>query len=83
MTSEIISDLTGEEKIFLLPPSCLQVYHLLQNQTLTFSEIYKRINFSDRTIREALKTLQNLDLVEKIPMLTDMRKSYFIAKITA
>ena len=83
MTSEVISNLTGEEKIFLLPPSCLQVFHLLQNQKLTFSEIDQKVNFSDRTIREALKTLQSLDLIEKIPMLTDMRKSYYIARINA
>ena len=82
MTSEIISNLTGEEKLFLLSPSCLQVLHLIQNQMLTFSEIDQKVNFSDRTIREALKTLQSLDLIEKIPMLTDMRKSYYIARIT-
>ena len=81
MTSEILNNLTGEEKMFLLSPSCIQVYNLLQNHKLTFSEINQKMNFSDRTIRTALKTLESLGLVEKIPMLIDMRKSYYISKI--
>ncbi|OLS21180.1 MAG: hypothetical protein HeimC3_36800 [Candidatus Heimdallarchaeota archaeon LC_3] len=79
MTGEILSDLSGEEIILLLPPSCLRVYYLLSNHQLTFSEISQKINFSDRTIRTALKTLKKLNLVEKFPLLTDMRKSSYIA----
>lgn len=78
MTIQSLNDLSPEEKILLLPQSCIQILDLLQNYKWTFSEISENINFSDRTIRAGLKTLENLNLIEKFPILTDLRKSYYV-----
>ena len=57
-----------------------RVYSLLRTSSkpLSSTEIAKLCNFSARTVRYALKNLQKMGLVRKIPNLLDMRRCYYV-----
>ncbi len=61
-----------------LPPSIEQVITVLEKEgPLSSSEIIKKVNFSTRTVRYALKHLLDYEIVEKQPNLLDMRRTYY------
>ena len=80
--SEILNDLalfSEEKKVLLLTPSSQKVYDLLREQDHNFSQLVKKLHYSDRTIRSALNQLIYLKLIEKKPDLYDLRKfKYFL-----
>ncbi len=63
---------------FSMPTSAKKIYAILtRDGPLTSGDIEKRCNYSDRTIRNALKKLINIGLVRKVANFTDMRTSLF------
>ncbi|MHA1942495.1 MAG: winged helix-turn-helix transcriptional regulator [Candidatus Hodarchaeales archaeon] len=63
---------------FSVPQSARRIYEILtRDGPLTSGDIEKRCNYSDRTIRNALKKLINIGLVRKVANFTDMRTSLF------
>ncbi|MHA2052463.1 MAG: winged helix-turn-helix transcriptional regulator, partial [Candidatus Hodarchaeales archaeon] len=61
-----------------VPQSARRIYEILtRDGPLTSGDIEKRCNYSDRTIRNALKKLINIGLVRKVANFTDMRTSLF------
>jgi DNA-binding MarR family transcriptional regulator len=63
---------------FSVPQSAKRIFEILsQDGPLTSGDIEKRCNYSDRTVRNALKKLINIGLVRKVANFTDMRTSLF------
>ncbi len=58
--------------------SVQEIYHILLNRKLKVSDIAKRSRYSPRTVRHALKTLSNLQLITQIPDMSDLRSHYYI-----
>lgn len=63
---------------FSVPQSAKRIFEILtQDGPLTSGDIEKRCNYSDRTVRNALKKLISIGLVRKVANFTDMRTSLF------
>ena len=63
---------------YSIPLSARKIYKILSAEgPLTSGDIEKRCNYSDRTIRNALKRLIGIGLVKKIANFSDMRTSLF------
>ncbi|MFQ5819611.1 MAG: winged helix DNA-binding protein [Candidatus Heimdallarchaeota archaeon] len=72
-----MSSSTNFEKVKAkLPPSAQKIYLLLavEENGLTTKEIVRRVTFTSRTVRYALKKLLAMGLVQKLPYLLDMRQ---------
>ena len=79
MTFEIS---TGKAENLLngTPKSVRKIFDLLKksNKPLRVNDLQELTNLTDRTIRLALNTLYNLDLVIKVPNLEDLRSHFLI-----
>lgn len=75
--SEATLTLPLEIQIAALNRSTQEVFYLLRNKTLKANDIQQRTTYSSRTIRSALRTLLDLNLVKKIPNLQDLRSCYY------
>ncbi|MFQ6124894.1 MAG: winged helix DNA-binding protein [Candidatus Heimdallarchaeota archaeon] len=67
-----------------LPPSAQKIYLLLaaEENGLTTKEIVRRVTFTSRTVRYALKKLLAMGLIQRSPYLLDMRQfKYRISKV--
>ena len=75
-----VSTIKAENLLIGTPKSVKKIFDLLKksNKPLKVNELQKLTNLTDRTIRLALNTLYNLNLVVKIPNLEDLR-SHFLA----
>jgi predicted transcriptional regulator len=63
---------------YSIPLSAKKIYTILSSEgPLTSGDIEKRCNYSDRTVRNALRKLMNMGLVRKVANFTDMRTSLF------
>ncbi|MEM3563801.1 MAG: MarR family transcriptional regulator [Candidatus Jordarchaeaceae archaeon] len=61
-----------------LPPSALVVMEILRREgSLTPKDIFQRTSLSPRTVRGALKTLMENNLIEKVPNLLDLRQNKY------
>jgi DNA-binding transcriptional regulator GbsR (MarR family) len=63
---------------YSVPQSVRKIYTILSRDgPLTSGDIEKRCNYSDRTVRNALRKLIKIGLVRKVANFTDMRTSLF------
>ncbi|WXG41151.1 MAG: winged helix-turn-helix transcriptional regulator [Candidatus Freyarchaeum deiterrae] len=68
----------GEDKIGHLPQSALVVVEILRKDgALTPKDIFQKTNFAPRTVRYALKTLLESNVIEKVPNLMDLRQNKY------
>ena len=75
---EIIDTETITIEAYSVPLSAKKIFSILSNEgPLTSGDIEKRCQYSDRTIRNALKRLINIGVVKKIANFSDMRTSLF------
>jgi len=75
---EIIDTETITIESYSVPLSAKKIFAILSNEgPLTSGDIEKRCQYSDRTIRNALKRLINIGVVKKIANFSDMRTSLF------
>ena len=82
MQAKVVNDTTNNEMItidsYSIPLSARRIYAILSTEgPLTSGDIEKRCNYSDRTIRNALKRLIGIGVVKKIANFSDMRTSLF------
>lgn len=67
----IIRSLTASSRV---------IYYSLKKKPSKVSELQKTTKYSTRTIRYALKHLQNIGLVSQIPDMNDLRSHKYRAK---
>jgi DNA-binding MarR family transcriptional regulator len=68
----------NEAKICRLPQSALVVVKILKEEgALTPKDIFQKTNFAPRTVRYALKTLLENNVIEKVPNLLDLRQNKY------
>ncbi|UCG00750.1 MAG: winged helix-turn-helix transcriptional regulator [Candidatus Heimdallarchaeota archaeon] len=68
----------GMTEFMNLPPSSLKIYQILQTRKqMTFKEITSHTSYSTRTVRYALRDLNDAGLIGKIPDMTDLRRIYY------
>lgn len=68
----------NESKSFHLPQSALVVVKILREEgALTPKDIFQKTNFAPRTVRYALKTLLENNVIEKVPNLLDLRQNKY------
>ena len=61
--------------------SVREVYVIIQDyQPLSVQLVLSKTQYSSRTVRYALKVLLNLQIIEKIPNLNDLRTHYYKIK---
>ena len=79
MTFEV-STLKVDNLLIGTPKSVKKIFDLLKesNKPLKVNELQELTNLTDRTIRLALNTLYNLNLVVKVPNLDDLRSHFLI-----
>ena len=67
-----------KDKTLGLPKSTRKVYHamLKASKPLKSNEIAAMTEFTDRTVRSALKILYKQKMVRKVPNFQDMRSHY-------
>ena len=75
------SNSINEAVIFAMNESAREVYLALRSKKLKVSQLEKTTRYSPRTIRQAIKKLRDLDLIRKIPDLSDFRSHFYIALI--
>jgi len=76
--NKIIDTETNTIEAYSVPLSAKKIFVILNNEgPLTSGDIEKRCQYSDRTIRNALKRLINIGVVKKIANFSDMRTSLF------
>ncbi|OLS21622.1 MAG: hypothetical protein HeimC3_34700 [Candidatus Heimdallarchaeota archaeon LC_3] len=63
-----------------LAPCAQQVYLILKEGTHKPADLEKRMKYSSRSIRTALKTLHKIQLIEKICDFDDLRTYYYKTK---
>ncbi|MHA1989824.1 MAG: hypothetical protein ACW981_03105 [Candidatus Hodarchaeales archaeon] len=78
--SEAKEETVTDLQLATLPPCAQQVYSILKDGTFKPTEIEKRMDYSSRSIRSALKMLHRVDLVEKLCDFKDLRIYYYRAK---
>lgn len=70
--------MTTEETVKSLPPSAKLVYKVLEyNGGLTQKGIVEKSRLSQRTVRDALDRLQEVDAVEKTIYVPDARQNLY------
>ena len=72
-----------EIQVASLNRSTKDVYFLLKRRNFRSSELQRKTNYSARTVRTALRQLLEMDLIERIPNLSDMRSCYYKIALTA
>ena len=70
-----------ELQIGVLPPCAREVYDIVREEVLKVSEIVRQTQYTPRSVRAALKLLEENNLIGKIPDFHDMRSHYFTGKI--
>jgi len=66
------------ELIEILPPAAQRIYHLLSIEKRLHAKDIKEItNYSTRTVQVSLRRLKTMDLIVRIPDITDMRRSIY------
>ena len=63
-----------------LAPCAQQVYLILKEGILKPADLEKRMTYSSRSIRAALKVLHKVQLIDKICDFNDLRTYYYKAK---
>ena len=82
MQAQVINEEINTEILpidaYSVPTSAKKIFEILcRDGPLTSGDIEKKCNYSDRTVRNALKKLINIGLVSKVANFTDMRTSLF------
>ncbi|MFX0123346.1 MAG: winged helix-turn-helix transcriptional regulator [Candidatus Hodarchaeota archaeon] len=69
----------GVSELFVnMSPSSLKVYRILQSsKKMTFKEISSQTDYSTRTVRYALRDLNDAGLIGKIPDMSDLRRCFY------
>ncbi|ASJ03245.1 TrmB family transcriptional regulator [Thermococcus profundus] len=62
---DVLRSLTKALKLFELGETEIRIYSLLQSEELTPRQIAKRLDISERVVREKLKHLLQLGLIER------------------
>ncbi|MHA1984681.1 MAG: hypothetical protein ACW967_10025 [Candidatus Hodarchaeales archaeon] len=78
--SEAKEETVTDLQLATLPPCAQQVYLILKDGIFKPTEIEKKMDYSSRSIRSALKMLHKVDLVEKLSNFKDLRIYYYKAK---
>ena len=60
-----------------LNQSIQDVYYAILNRKLKVHDIAKKTRYSTRTVRYAIKTLINLNVIVQIPDTKDLRSHYY------
>ena len=67
-----------EKMLAVVPLSAQEIFYMIQGEKqLSVSEIKAKINYSDRTVQQAIQYLKNLELIYKVVDMTDMRYHYY------
>ena len=70
----------GKRIVSVMPPSVQKVYYALRNgKQMHVGEIEAKTRYSPRTVRQALRQLKNASLIQQVPDMMDMRRSYYVA----
>ena len=68
-------------ELFSIPPVAQKVYKIIEKKgCLKFKELKEQTTYSERRLRDAIKILQELNLIEKEIDLHDLRSYYFQLK---
>ena len=70
-----------ELQIGVLSPCARKVFSIVRKDVLKLSEISEQTQYTPRSVRAALKLLEDNKLIGKIPNLHDLRSHYFTGKI--
>ena len=81
--SDVKLSLPLDIQVAALNRSTKDVYFLLKRRKFRSSELQRKTNYSARTVRTALRQLLEMNLIERIPNLSDMRSCYYKLAITA
>lgn len=73
-----VSAINSSVMVQALNKSVQDVYYTLLGRKMKVKEIERKTNYSPRTIRQALKTLSELNLIAQVPDLTDLRSHYYV-----
>lgn len=57
--------------------SVQEIYNTIAGSRIKVKDIEKRTTYSPRTVRHALRTLLDMDLIIQIPDLSDLRSHYY------
>ncbi|OLS22194.1 MAG: hypothetical protein HeimC3_31980 [Candidatus Heimdallarchaeota archaeon LC_3] len=69
-----------ELQLGVLPPCAHKVYNIVKGESLKIHEIINKTTYTPRSVRTALKLLEERKLIEKIYDLNDLRSFYFSGK---
>jgi len=73
-----VTVLLGSKLVRVMPPSVQKVYQTLRSgRRMHVGEIEARTQYSPRTVRQALRQLQDASLIVQIPDMMDMRRHYY------
>ena len=73
----MINDYVDTGIVQALNQSVQDVYYIILHRKLKVNEIAKKSRYSSRTVRHAIKTLSNLNLIVQIPDMKDLRSHYY------
>ena len=78
----IMAFTTVDSKIMIqsLNKSVQEIYKTITGNRIKVKDIEKRTTYSPRTVRHALRTLLDMDLIMQIPDLSDLRSHYYQTK---
>ena len=77
MTIMAIGNVSSQIMIQSLNKSVQEIYKTISGNSIKVREIEKRTTYSPRTVRHALRTLLDMNLISQIPDLTDLRSHYY------
>ena len=66
--------------VLALNKSVQEVFNTISDKRIKVKDIEKKTHYSPRTVRHALRTLLDLDLIIQIPDLGDLRSHYYTHK---
>ncbi len=79
-TTQIVNHKQTFEELLLngATESARQIYSIISTNTdIQVKEILELVPYSARTVRQAIKILQNLGLIKQVPSLQDCRSHYY------
>ena len=66
--------------VLALNKSVQEVFNTISDKRIKVKDIEKKTHYSPRTVRHALRTLLDLDLIIQIPDHGDLRRHYYTHK---
>ena len=73
----ITSKINNHIMLQSLNESVQEIYVTISGKSIKVKDIEKKSSYSPRTVRHALRTLLDMQLIVQIPDLTDLRSHYY------